>query len=60
MSCEAETVNDVPLCPQDGGDPAFLGTLGSHVWLRCRNCGWEWDITPDTIEEMEGETWDAK
>lgn len=58
--CGPEPVEDAPGCPQCGGEATALGDLGGHVWLRCRSCGWEWDITPDTIEEMEEDAWPAK
>jgi hypothetical protein len=35
-------------CHQCGANqPSALGTLGDHLWLRCRGCGWQWSILTD-------------
>jgi hypothetical protein len=47
-------VNDCPTC---GGPPVLLGTLGRVTWLRCRDCGWEYQadgpIGPGDDDEDE-------
>jgi len=29
-------------CEWCGGAPTLLGQLGSRLWVRCRDCGWDW------------------
>lgn len=35
----------------DSTDVTYMGTLGSLLWFRCRDCGWEWSVT---VSEEEG------
>jgi rubredoxin len=30
-------------CPMCDGPPVLLGTLGRITWLRCRDCGWQYE-----------------
>lgn len=49
-------------CMVCGGEPMYLGPLGNHTWLRCRDCGIEWFIkTPACFVPTmaaEQEAWD--
>ena len=38
-------------CPVCGGDPVPLGQLGSLVWCRCRQCGMDFNFTPDEVDD---------
>lgn len=41
-------------CIMCGGEPMYLGDLGSHTWMRCRQCGIEWGIkTPKCFVPTE-------
>lgn len=33
-------MNECPMCE---GPPVPLGTLGRITWLRCRDCGWQYE-----------------
>lgn len=47
-------MNDEPMgCPMCDGESIPLGSLGSRMYLRCRQCGWGWSVAAD--EEMDGE-----
>ena len=49
-------MNECPMCE---GPPVFLGTLGNVTWLRCRDCGWQFeangplDDVPDDEDELD-------
>lgn len=44
-------------CPHCAGSPTLLGELGTLAWLRCRQCGTEWNVPvahlwpPDDLAE---------
>lgn len=48
-------------CPACNGDGHLLGTLGSAIWLRCRQCGWEYLVEDTSLEDLEAaaEVFDA-
>ena len=39
-------------CPMCGGFGYLLGCLGRLAWLRCRNCGIEFNIPADTLPDF--------
>lgn len=43
-------------CPQCNGPAYAMGTLGNLLWLRCRNCGWEFNHTTEKEDEDGTET----
>jgi hypothetical protein len=48
-------------CIMCGGEPMYLGELGSHTFLRCRDCGLEWGIrTPKCFVPTEEAIEEAK
>lgn len=49
-------------CPMCEGDPKVLGRMGDLLWLRCKECGWDYNMrnvdgqeTNDQDGEEEGE-----
>ncbi len=40
-------------CPACGGHPTLLGQLASLIWLRCRQCGIDWNVKAEDIEDIE-------
>lgn len=34
-------------CPKCSGLGTLLGRLGRLLWLRCRSCGWTYEIEAD-------------
>ena len=34
-------------CPKCGGEGVQLGILADHPWMRCRSCGWTYDLNPE-------------
>jgi hypothetical protein len=42
-------------CPVCDGPGYLLGVLGSLVWCRCRNCGWDFNVPADELLEGEPE-----
>lgn len=46
-------------CPVCGGDPVPLGHLGNLLWCRCRNCGVDFNVTPDPEPVAVGDDDDA-
>lgn len=44
-----------PCCDSDTL-PTLLGTLGTTVWLRCRDCGIDYRTNPETLAALCEET----
>lgn len=42
---------DVERCVICGGEGMELGALGRLDWYRCRNCGQEWPVEREGVEE---------
>lgn len=38
-----------PSCPLCEGEGLLLGTLGHLVWLRCRDCGIDFNVTREAV-----------
>jgi hypothetical protein len=51
-------LNECPVCDGPG---VLLGALGHVVWLRCRDCGWDYQATTliDLDDEHDDEDDDA-
>ena len=45
-----------PCC--DSNEAIELGTLGTLNWLRCRDCGFEYNQTAEVAEWEESEEWE--
>ena len=45
-------VQEIEGCPECGGAPMPLGSLGGYFHFRCRQCGWTFSAL---LESEEGE-----
>jgi hypothetical protein len=42
------------MCPCCGGEGVYMGALACLIWLRCRDCGAEFNLNRDEFESEEG------
>lgn len=40
-------------CPQCDGPGLPLGALGTTVWFRCWNCGWQFSVKDEPEDDDE-------